>query len=71
MRSTVFSHLILSERADSSGSVQGAKMADSILTGNVLLRDWKGRRLSLQASMRAVEGNGKEETYDHFYYSYI
>lgn len=34
-------------------------MADSILTGKVLLRDWKGRSLSLQASMSAVEGNGK------------
>lgn len=51
---------MLSDRADSSGSVHGTKMANSILTGNMLLKDCKGRCLSLHAAMSAIIKKEKE-----------
>ncbi len=48
-------YLMLSDRADSRGSVYGIRMADANLTGSMLLSDCNRLRLSLQASTSAEE----------------
>lgn len=67
----VTTHLILNDKADSRGRVYGSKMAESILTGNKLLRDCKGLCLSLQASTRAKKERERERLVVNFHKNYV